>query len=68
MKRDAYDPRFTGWMHTDAVKHMDCPRCQEKAGDRCRQPSGRLTDPPHNERCMALTAKFGDAYWRSSNN
>lgn len=63
MQRDAYDPRFTGWMFTDAVKHVDCARCKAEAGSECRSPSGRKTHPPHNERTTALTAKFGPKYW-----
>lgn len=66
MLRDAYDPRFSGWMFTDAVKHMGCARCGAKAGSSCRMPSGRIKDPPHNERTDALTAKFGTKYWSIS--
>lgn len=63
MLRDAYDPKFTGFMFTDAVKHMDCERCGSKAGADCRQPSGRQARTPHNERTAALVAKFGTKFW-----
>lgn len=63
MKRDAYDPRFTGFLFTDATHHEGCSKCSAKAGEQCKQPSGRESSKPHHERTKALTDRFGHSFW-----
>lgn len=51
--------KLTGWMFTDAVAQVGCPKCGAVAGQSCCTPKGRKADPPHQERCKALTDKVG---------
>lgn len=44
----------SGWMFTDAVQMVDCPKCGQDVGFNCRTPGGRKTRTPHGERVVAL--------------
>jgi hypothetical protein len=45
---------WSGWMFTDAVAAMDCPKCGAKFGLNCKTPKGRKAWPPHGERTARL--------------
>ena len=50
------------WMSTLAWQNHDCPKCGEKAGNSCRQPSGRKCDYVHGERIRLLTTKEVESF------
>lgn len=45
---------LTGWMFTDAVNQVACPKCGSPPTEKCRTPKGRKAWPPHMERCAAV--------------
>lgn len=51
----------SGWAHTQAVREVDCPHCNAKAGQNCVQPKGRLALQPHWQRGKAYRDKIGPA-------
>ncbi len=53
------DKEISKFSFTQALREMDCPKCQQKAGDDCRQPKGRKQWPPHWERRKAYFDKVG---------
>lgn len=44
----------SGWLYTDAIHMIDCPKCGQISGSRCRTPMGRINKTPHKERVSAL--------------
>lgn len=53
------EQEITKFSFTQALREMDCPKCQQKAGEDCRQPKGRKQWPPHAERSKAYFDKIG---------
>lgn len=40
----------TGWIFTDAVALLSCPKCGSSAGYHCESAKGRKVWPPHSAR------------------
>lgn len=69
-----YDPKvpgqhiikgpLTGWLFTDTVTQVDCPRCGCSAGYSCQTPKGRKTEFPHTERMLAFNVPDPSVYTR----
>jgi len=59
--------KSSGWMITNAVNWMSCPRCGALPGVRCLTPKGRVTNC-HGERTSALvkSSKYNDNNYRHS--
>lgn len=57
---------LTGWMYTDAVNQVDCPKCKAVATQYCRTPKGRKAWPPHGERVQEVQKKFPASTWTRS--
>ncbi|PWT76384.1 MAG: hypothetical protein C5B59_06575 [Bacteroidetes bacterium] len=53
------------WAFTQMVREVDCPRCNEPAGQACRTPRGRLALTPHTERGVVYMTKIGRAEFES---
>ena len=51
----------TGWIHTDAIAFVPCPRCKARSGRRCYSPSGRPCVYPHKARIDLYVDMFGPA-------
>lgn len=47
----------TGFIFSDAVVRVGCPKCGSDAGYHCQTPRGRKAWPPHNPRIAALASQ-----------
>lgn len=50
---------LTGWMYTDTVNQVKCPKCGADTENDCVSAKGRKVWPPHQARLSELTAKVG---------
>lgn len=53
---------YSGWLNTDAVNLVSCPRCGSKPGENCKSPKGRRAFSPHGERTRQLRAEHPKAW------
>jgi len=51
---DRFMTTYTGWINTDAVNLINCPKCKQPKGVMCQMPSGRKASIPHIERRLEL--------------
>jgi hypothetical protein len=49
---------LTGWIFSDAVLQIKCPRCKSTEGYCCERPKGRQAWPPHVERIRLFYKLF----------
>jgi protein-disulfide isomerase len=55
--KHAIGGNLTGWIFTDAVRQVSCPKCGSGAGYICETPKGRKAWPPHNDRVSTLSVQ-----------